>query len=51
MELKQLKVTVEGPDIVIDALEQALAESEVVLLKPETIFPGYDVDVVHSPDD
>jgi len=39
--MKQIDVTFEGPDIVIDLIKAALQESDRALLCPIDIHPGY----------
>ena len=44
--MSRLTLTVEGPDIVVSVLARALADAQKVDIVPDTIFPGFVVDVV-----
>lgn len=48
--MARLTLTVEGPEMVIALIERALAESDKVLICPETIHPGYVATIVKEQD-
>ena len=47
-ERAQTTIVVEGPELVIALIERALGESQKVTVVPDSIFPGYILDVVHD---